>query len=251
MCRGEMMISRETLEDRYKALAQAQGVELEVMYRSGLPKVQEIEESDGGFRIRLDAGRISGEEYGEYLAYNVRKVLLSRLWLETDRLILRRFQQRDGEDCFPLFSSREDAYLDGGIFFERMDGAFDRLMDSWADPGQTRYVLELKETGRVIGTINLFDGDMRAVDTREIGYAVVPEYRRNGYAFEALSTLLHYLLYDLDLGLVTAGVDPGNAPSIRLLEKLGFCSEGIRHKAFWNEIRGPVDLMYYYLEKAD
>lgn len=124
-----MMISRETLDSKYKALAREQGVRLDVVYCSGLPKVQEIEESDGGFRIRLDAGRISGEEYGEYLAYNVRKVLLSRLWLETDRLILRRFQQRDGEDCFPLFSSREDAYLDGGIFFERMDEAFDRLMD--------------------------------------------------------------------------------------------------------------------------
>lgn len=244
------MISRETVDSRYKALAQEQGVRLEILYRPGLTKVQEIGACEGGFQIKLDAGRVSEEDYGEYLSYNVRRVLLPRLRLETDRLILRRFEQRDGEDCFPLFSRREDAYLDGGVVFERRDEAYGQLMEKWADPKNTRYALELKETGRVIGTVNVFDEDTRAVAAKEIGYALVPGYRRSGYAFEALSALLHCLLHDLDLGLVVAGVDPENVPSIRLLEKLGFCAEGLRRKAFWNEMRGPVDLRYYYLEKT-
>jgi len=64
-----------------------------------------------------------------------------------------------------------------------------------------------------------------------------------------LSALLHYLLYDLNLDMVVAGIIPDNIPSIGLIEKLGFQYEGLKHKAFWNSMRGPVDLKYYYLEK--
>lgn len=128
-----------------------------------------------------------------------------------------------------------------------MDENYDRLMDDYAE--QTRYMLVLKETGRVIGTIHLFDENSRAVDTKEIGYCMVPAYRRRGYAYEALSALLNYLLYDLNLDLVVAGVIPDNIPSIGLIEKLGFQYEGLKRKALWNEMRGLVDLKYYYLEK--
>ena len=52
--------------------------------------------------------------------------------------------------------------------------------------------------------------------------------------------------------MVVAGVLPENIPSIKLLEKLGFCKEGIRHKALWHEgLDKPVDLVYYYLDRND
>ena len=137
--------------------------------------------------------------------------------------------------------------MDDGTFFTSMDEEYDRLMDDYVE--QIRYVLELKETGRVIGTIHLFDESTRAVDTKEIGYCMVPAYKRLGYMYEALSALLNYLLYDLNLELVVAGIIPDNIPSIGLIEKLGFQYEGMKRKALWNEMRGLMDLKYYYLEK--
>jgi len=241
------MFSREVIDNKYKIAAQEQGVQIQIEYKPGLPKTQEIKETGEGFTISLNSDRISGADYEEYVSYNVRKIILPRLRLETDRLILRRFERSDADACFAFLSSRDDAYMDDGVFFTDMDESYDRLMDNYAE--QTRYMIVLKETGCVTGTINLFDDDTRAVETKEIGYATAPGYKRRGYMYEALSALLRCLLYDLNLDMVVAGVIPDNAASIGLIEKLGFQYEGLKHKAFWNSMRGAVDLRYYYLEK--
>ena len=241
------MFDRESIDSKYKAAAEKYGIQLEIAYGSGLSETQEIEGDGGRFLIRLNADRIGEEDYEEYLSYNVRKILLPRLRLETERLVLRRFERSDAEACFLFLSDKDGAYMDDGTFFAGMDESYDRLMDAFA--GQTRYVMELKETGRVIGTIHLFDTDDRAVETMEVGYGVAPGYKRRGYAYEALSALLRYLLYDLNLDMVIAGIIPDNIPSQGLIEKLGFQYEGLKHKALWNKMRGPVDLRYYYLEK--
>lgn len=110
----------------------------------------------------------------------------------------------------------------------------------------------LKENGQVIGTVNLFPDDSRAVEAMEIGYSIARAYQRNGYAFEALSALLHLLQDDLYLEMVTAGVLPENIASMNLLAKLGFCKEGLRHKAVWHEgLDRPVDLLYFYRDRKD
>lgn len=244
---GILMFSHKAIDDKYQNAAKEQGVRIQIEYRPGLSKAQEIEENDGLFTIKLSSDKISEADYAEYLSYNVRKVILPGLRLETERLLLRPFARSDAEACFPFLSDRDSAYMDDGTFFTAMDEEYERLMDAYAE--QTRYMIIHKETGNVVGTVNLFDADRRAVDTKEIGYCISPESRRHGYAYEALSALLNYLLDDLSLDLVVAGIIPDNLPSVRLVEKLGFRCEGMRRKAFWNNMRGVVDLRYYYLEK--
>jgi len=96
----------------------------------------------------------------------------------------------------------------------------------------------------------LFSDDSRAVSSKEIGYAISPKHQRNGFAFEAISAMVNLLQKDLLVDMVVAGVLPENIPSIKLLEKLGFSREGIRHKALWHEsLDKPVDLQYYYLDR--
>lgn len=241
------MLLHEEIDNKYQRVADAHGVQIAVEYGSGFPKAQEIINNGSGFVIKLNSEKIGAEAYEEYLSYNVRKIIIPQLRLATDRLLLRRFDRSDAEDYFALLSSKEDAYMDSGIICSAMDEEYDHLMDDFA--AQMRYSIVLRETKHAIGTINLFEDNSRAVETMEIGYAIAPGYKRRGYAYEALSAFLRYLLYDLNLNLIVAGVIPDNTPSIGLLEKLGFRCEGLKHKAFWNGIRGPVDLRYYYLEK--
>lgn len=242
------MFLHEEINEKYQRVTDAYGIQIAVEYGSGFPKTQEIINNGSGFVIKLNSEKIGAEAYEEYLSYNVRKIILPQLRLATDRLLLRRFDRSDAEDYFALLSDKEDAYMDSGIIFPVMDEEYGHLMDDFA--AQMRYSIVLQETGHAIGTINLFEDNSRAVETMEIGYAIAPGYKRRGYAYEALSAFLHYLLYDLNLNLIVAGVIPDNMPSIGLLEKLGFQYEGLKHKAFWNEMRGPVDLRYYYLEKT-
>jgi ribosomal-protein-alanine N-acetyltransferase len=55
----------------------------------------------------------------------------------------------------------------------------------------------------------------------EIGFDVVPEFRNRGYASEVARALVEWGLAREDVTRVVAGCDPGNAPSRRVLEKIG------------------------------
>lgn len=241
------MFSLEVIDHKYKNIAKEQGVHIEIAYQAGLSKTQEIEETNEGFTIKLSSDRISVADYEEYLSYHVRKIILPRLCLETERLVARPFERTDAQAYLALFSDEMDAYMDSGNIFTSMDEEYKQLMDDFS--AQTRYTIVHRETGHVVGTIHLMDVSDRAVETMEIGYGIAPAYKRRRYAYEALSTLLHYLLYDLNLDMVIAGAFPDNTPSLGLIKKLGFQYEGLKHKAFWNNLRGSMDLQYYYLEK--
>ncbi len=61
-----------------------------------------------------------------------------------------------------------------------------------------------------------------------IGYALVPAVRRIGLAQEAVELLIGWAQSQPDVRAITARVEPGNVASERLLERLGFVSEGER-----------------------
>lgn len=243
--------SMETrLNEKYTDLCRRYHVSASIVLTNdaSLPK-QEICEKDGISVIKLNTAHIQDTDYEMHLAYNVGKILLPKLVLETDRLILRRFQPKDALDCFAFLSAEKDCYMDCSKPFTEMNDEYTERMDLFASR-ETQYMIVLKESGKVIGTVNVFDDDSRAVDAKEIGYAVSPSYQRKGYAYEALTALVDLLQNDLKFDLVVAGVLEENIASIRLLEKLGFQKEGLRHKAVWHEgLNRPVDLIYYYRDR--
>lgn len=199
--------------------------------------------------IVLNDAKIDTSMYESFLAYAVSELLLPRLVLKTDRLIIRRFCMDDANACFALMSDAQGMYLDGCKPFSSMDDAFYERMELF-EKREGQYVIVLKQTNEVIGTVNVFDDDSRAVSAKEIGYSIHPYHRRKGYAYEAISAIITLLRKNLLFDMVVAGVLPENTPSVKLLEKLGFHSEGIRHKALWHEgLNKPVDLMYYYIDR--
>jgi RimJ/RimL family protein N-acetyltransferase len=58
----------------------------------------------------------------------------------------------------------------------------------------------------------------------DLGYAFFPEFWRNGYAYESARGTVD-LARSRRMERIVAIVSPGNAASIRLLEKLGFAFE--------------------------
>ena len=56
----------------------------------------------------------------------------------------------------------------------------------------------------------------------EIGYTLSPNYQGQGYAFEAVSSVITYLFSGLKKEMIIASVDKDNIKSINLLHKLGF-----------------------------
>ncbi len=60
-----------------------------------------------------------------------------------------------------------------------------------------------------------------------LGYKVDARHARRGYMFEAIGEVLSYVFNTLDLHRIEANVMPNNIASRALLEKLGFCDEGL------------------------
>lgn len=80
-----------------------------------------------------------------------------------------------------------------------------------------------------IGMVNMFDHDAEA-GTAELGYWLDPDHWGEGYATNAAGRLVEYGFTQRALRKWEAKVVAGNDASMRVLEKLGFQSEGVRRE---------------------
>jgi len=72
----------------------------------------------------------------------------------------------------------------------------------------------------------------------ELGYTVFEAHRRHGYATEAAAGLMNWAWTRHGVDHFIASVSPSNAPSLRVIAKLGFVRIG-RHM---DEVDGPEDV---------
>nr|WP_298688148.1 GNAT family protein [uncultured Dongia sp.] len=95
--------------------------------------------------------------------------------------------------------------------------------------------------GRVIGRVAFWQGD-------EIGFFFDPKMQGKGFAAEALRAIAAYGFEILGFTEIRADVDPDNAASLRVLERVGFQRTGTAEKTF--EIGGKwFDSVYLSLRR--
>ncbi|WP_136689874.1 GNAT family N-acetyltransferase [Halorhabdus amylolytica] len=92
--------------------------------------------------------------------------------------------------------------------------------------------------------------DLATEDRRgELGYWVAAAYQGNGYATDAVGTIVAYAFRDLGLHRVEAKVFDGNDASRRVLEKIGFTHEGVHREATFSD--GQFRDVHWYGVLAD
>ncbi|MCW6159539.1 MAG: GNAT family N-acetyltransferase [Candidatus Micrarchaeales archaeon] len=96
---------------------------------------------------------------------------------------------------------------------------------SLADGTGLHLAIRIKGEGEVIGMVGLriFSRNRSA----EIGYWLGEKYWSRGYGKEAIRLMLAYGFEKLKLNRIYAGVFSHNERSMHILEKLGFCREGV------------------------
>ncbi len=85
------------------------------------------------------------------------------------------------------------------------------------------FLVSRKEDGAPVGTCGLIKRD--SLPDIDIGFAFLPDFWGQGYAFEAASAVLAYGQNDLDLKRIVAITVQDNQSSIRLLERIGLTFE--------------------------
>lgn len=106
-------------------------------------------------------------------------------------------------------------------------------------------VIEVKETGIVIGDIGLhFIDDQQA----ELGITLNKEYHGKGFAKEALTAVIDYLFNELNKHRITASIDPENTASIKLFERIGFRKEAHHVNSIFHNGKWTDDAVYAMLK---
>jgi RimJ/RimL family protein N-acetyltransferase len=101
-------------------------------------------------------------------------------------------------------------------------------MQAAAEPEDERFgvwVMIEQETNTVVGDVG-FVGPPDENGAVEVGYSVVPERRRRGYATEAVRAIVMWVLDVPTVSAVVAACDADNVPSVRTLERIGFVRTG-------------------------
>jgi ribosomal-protein-alanine N-acetyltransferase len=151
----------------------------------------------------------------------------SKTILETPRLRIRAFTVDDAPFAYELVNDPDWIRNIGDRNVRTIEDACGYLergpIAMQEKHGFSLFAVILKESDVTIGMCGLIRRDV--LEDVDIGFAFLPAYRGQGYALESAQAVMDYAWEVLRLERLVAIVAPGNAPSIRLLESLGFTFE--------------------------
>jgi ribosomal-protein-alanine N-acetyltransferase len=174
-------------------------------------------------------------------------------YLETERLLLRELTASDAHDVFAIHSDRQAMRWFGSDPLTSVQEA-QKLIETFAgwrqlpNPG-TRWGIQRKTDLRFLGTCGLFRWN-RSWKSCVTGYELASFAQKQGFMFEALTTILGWGFENMGINRVEAQVHPDNLTSIKLLSNLGFVQEGcMREAGFW--LGSHHDLQQFGLLRRD
>ena len=111
-------------------------------------------------------------------------------------------------------------------------GEQERLLskDASCDNGYRFWLRKKEDPLRVIGTVGLNNIVMGAFRSCFLGYRLDREELNRGYMTEALARCIDFAFQEIGLHRLEANIMPRNAPSLRVVQKLGFRNEGLSEK---------------------
>jgi len=154
------------------------------------------------------------------------------LRLETDRLIVRRYEEHDVPDIL-AYSQHEpsDEHRRRNIDWELNE---ESIREWWAPMTSMRpeeaihwlsLVIELRAGGRVIGNTGFNAKRIGDTFQGQTGWIIGAPYEGHGYVTEAATALLDHLFDDIGFHRVYAMTSPDNRRSWRVMERLGMRRE--------------------------
>lgn len=140
--------------------------------------------------------------------------------LDTARLRLRRLDAADAEALTALAGDAEVARWTANVPHPYdLDAAHDFIARSQASSEVRVFAIERRIDGTLVGVCGFA--------TDEIGYWIGRPFWGQGYATEALRRMLRLAFRNFGLDALAADILPGNAASLRVMEKLGFAPAGL------------------------
>lgn len=140
--------------------------------------------------------------------------------LETDRTILRPFQEADALDLFAYAKDPRVGPIAGWKPHENVEESREIIRTVFSAPNT--FAVVDRETGRAIGSAGFVGRPRGEGPSDELGYALSPDYWGRGLMPEVCRELLRFGYEDLGLGTIWCTHYEENHRSRRVIEKCGF-----------------------------
>ena len=152
---------------------------------------------------------------------------INGIQIETERLLLRAFNQSDLDDFYEYASVEGVGEMAGWKHHESKDKT-QEILNDFINEDKT-FAIVLKSNNKVIGSLGVEEYGMEQTLSeffeykgREIGYVLSKEYWGKGIMPEAVKAVINYLFNEFDLDFLTCGYYDFNTQSKRVQEKCGF-----------------------------
>ena len=145
--------------------------------------------------------------------------------ITTNRLTLEPLSQSENEFILELVNTEGWIKFIGNknIHTEEEAGAYVQKIND--NQNITYWAVKLNTTKQTIGLVTLIKREYLEYD--DIGFAFLPIFFGNGYAFEATKAVLNYLIKQNAITYILAETLENNRPSINLIQKLGLQIEKV------------------------
>lgn len=148
--------------------------------------------------------------------------------LETERLILRGHRLEDFPDCAAMWADPVVvAHISGVPSTEEQ--SWSRLLryaGHWHHLGFGYWAVASKADGSYLGEVGFADYHRDTTPSLlgkpEAGWVLSPRAHGKGYAAEAVTAMLRWADANIDSACTAAIIDPANAASLQLAEKVGY-----------------------------
>ena len=160
--------------------------------------------------------------------------------IETERLILRPINLKDADFIVDLVNSKGWLEFIGDRKVSNRKDAENYIQRILDNSDFSYNVFELKESRKAIGIITFLK--RKDENYPDFGFALLPEFGKKGYAFEASKAYLDKVKKLVTFDDIIAITMPSNKKSINLLRKLGFHYTG--------DFKKSEDILSYYSLKS-
>ncbi|MBQ0121614.1 MAG: GNAT family N-acetyltransferase [Bacteroidales bacterium] len=164
--------------------------------------------------------------------------------METDRILLRRWQESDASVLFKYASDPEVGPRAGWPPHKSQEESLDVIKNIFTN--DTTWAIVLKETGEAIGAMGYFTHDTSNIpigqNDCEMGYWVARPFWNRGICTEALRLMLDYCINVKKFDDIWSDHFTGNPASGRVMQKCGFIDTGRLNRCS-NLLGGDKDMV--------
>lgn len=177
--------------------------------------------------------------------------------LETERLILRRLKNEDYLDAFNNWCNNPKVAKYTTWEAHKTPEITKEVIENWVkqyeDLSVFRWGVQNKETGELMGTIDVVDSSRESndIDVFEIGYCYGEKFWGKGYGTESLKAVIKYLFEEVGAEVIYAEHLSQNPVSGIVMKKAGMKYEGSQRGRYIDKDGIRNDMISYSILREE